>query len=62
MGIFFPSPEEDAIREHNQGQKDGSQASGLDHLVHSLDVWSSEAYDKGWKNGVENPASDDDDD
>ena len=62
MGTFYPSAAEQAQIDHNEGQDAGSKADGSDRFAHNL-VGSGrgEAYDKGWKNGVENPADDDDD-
>ena len=64
MGIFSESESEKAIREHNQGQKDGSQADFWDKIAHRIggNPGCSDAYNAGWDNGVDNPASDDDDD
>ncbi len=64
MGIFSESESEREVREHNEGQADGSRAGGWDKVAHNLggDTGHSDAYNAGWRNGVDNPASDDDDD
>ncbi len=63
MGIFSESESEREVREHNEGQKDGSQADVLDKIVHNVRPGGgSDAYKAGYDNGVENPASDDDED
>ncbi len=63
MGFFSESESEREQREHNEGQKDGSEAGPLDKFVHNVRPGGgSDAYNAGWDNGVENPASDDDDD
>lgn len=64
MGVFSESDSERAVREHNEGQDAGSKADGVDKFAHR--VWGStgysEAYNRGWENGVNNPAPIDDDD
>lgn len=49
---------------HDQGQEDGSKASGLDHMVQTLGeaIAPCDEYDKGWHNGYDNQPQDDDDD
>ncbi len=48
--------------EHNDGQKDGSQAGLFEQFCQGWNILSSEAYREGFKNGVDNQAADDDDD
>ena len=62
MGIFFESKSEQAVREHNEGEKAGSQSSAVDRMAHNMVGSGSDAYDKGFENGMNYPASDDDDD
>src|ERR1051326_2711663 len=58
MGILSESESERAVRENNDGQKAGSQATALDKVVHRIggNTGYSDAYNKGWENGVNNPA------
>lgn len=57
MGIFSESDSERAVREHTEGQRDGSKASNLDKVVHNFSGGQSEAYNAGWRNGVDNAVS-----
>lgn len=49
---------------NEQGQKDGSEATGFDHMVQTLGeaIAPCEPYDSGWHNGYDNQPQDDDDD
>ena len=60
MGFFGESESEREIREHNEGQEAGSKASLVEQLGQSLfrGIGTSEAYDKGFDNGVKNPSED----
>jgi hypothetical protein len=49
------------VREHNEGQKDGSQAGSLDKISHRLSGGGSEHYNKGWENGENHPPQKEDD-
>jgi len=63
MGIFSESDSERAVREHNEGQDAGSKAGPVDKFVHrmadSMGRGYSDAYNKGWEHGVNNPSKDD---
>ncbi len=62
VGIFFESKSEQSVREHNDGQKAGSQASWVDKLATRMVGTGSEHGDKGFENGIAYPADDYDDD
>ena len=52
--IFETESERDE-REHNEGQKDGSEAGAIGQLIHdNLRALDSDAYNAGFDNGVEN--------
>ncbi|HXM46356.1 MAG TPA: hypothetical protein VN956_00720 [Pyrinomonadaceae bacterium] len=64
MGFFdilFASDSEITEMEHNEGQAAGSQAGIIDDLWHNTvdQFFVSDAYNKGWDNGVENQPYDD---
>lgn len=60
--VPFESDSEKWDREYRLGQRAGADASGTDKLFHSLaGGGDSEAYNKGWENGIANPSSEDDD-
>ena len=48
-------------KDFDRGQKDGSQASGMQQVGHDLEKAfnplreKQDAYDAGWDNGVKNP-------
>jgi hypothetical protein len=46
---------------NNDGERDGSKADWADKIAHNI-AGGSSPYDKGFQNGLDNPASDDDDD
>lgn len=53
----------DPQSENNQGQEDGSKASGFDHAVQTIGeaIFPCEPYDSGWHNGYEHQPQNDDD-
>ena len=60
MGFFTDDKTEDQ-KEYERGQRDGAQATVLDELGMlgaQLFPPSSEAYRKGWENGVKNKKKD----
>jgi hypothetical protein len=63
MSIFnaLENDSERAEREYQEGQKEGSQAGIIAKIGHDLVGGGSDAYNKGWDNGVNNPSNDDDD-
>lgn len=58
---WFSNDSEDKQAEHNQGQEDGSKASLPEQFMHNNffpSLGASEAYDKGYENGVANQPED----
>ena len=53
------STEKDLQDAHNDGQKDGAEGNYEGDLFHSRSPEEREAYNKGYENGRDNPADDD---
>jgi len=52
---IFETESERNEREHNEGQKDGSEAGVLGQVLHdNLSALDSDAYNAGFDNGVQN--------
>ena len=58
---WFESESERKIREHNEGQADGAEASDLEIIIHNnlSSMACSDEYNEGFKNGANNPPDDD---
>ncbi|MGE5297583.1 MAG: hypothetical protein ACM3KM_00270 [Acidobacteriaceae bacterium] len=56
MGFFYDQSEKDR-EDYERGQKDGSSAGALDQFAHNFES-NSEAYEKGWANGIDNQPED----
>jgi len=58
---WFETEEERATREHNVGQETGSKAGFFERViqVNLGSIVSSEEYNAGYKNGMNNPSKPD---